>query len=143
MELELAAAEWAVRKNRLYLVGLPFFSLIVDHQTLVSILNRKTLDEVESPKRQRLKEPLSAYVFETVWHKGSTHSIPDALSRAPINHPSAEDMALTDSDSQHMRNVIIHSIQHISQEDSPIINGNLPKEYPGDPLLGKLRAVAA
>ncbi len=38
VELELRAVEWAMRdKCRLYLLGLPMFSLIVDHQALVTI----------------------------------------------------------------------------------------------------------
>ena len=63
VELELAGAEWAIRKCRLYLLGLPSFTLVVDHQALVSILDRHTLDAVENPKLQRLKERLSPYVL--------------------------------------------------------------------------------
>ena len=59
VELELAATKWAIRKCRLYLLGLPSFSLVVDHQALVSILDRQTLDTIENPKLQRLKERLS------------------------------------------------------------------------------------
>lgn len=42
------------------------FALIVDHQALVCIIDRKTLDQVENPKLQRLKERLSPYVFTTI-----------------------------------------------------------------------------
>ncbi len=34
VELELAVAEWAIRKCKLYLKGLPAFTLVVDHQAL-------------------------------------------------------------------------------------------------------------
>lgn len=50
VELVLAAAEWAIRKCRLYLMGLPTFTLVVDHQALVPILNNNTLDAVEIRK---------------------------------------------------------------------------------------------
>jgi hypothetical protein len=50
VELELAAAEWAIRKCKLYLKGLPVFTLVVAHQALVPILNNYTLDAVENPK---------------------------------------------------------------------------------------------
>lgn len=53
-------------KCRLYLLGLPMFSLIVDHQALVIILDRYTLDAVENPKLQRMKERLSPFVFQTI-----------------------------------------------------------------------------
>ena len=39
--LELAAANWAVEKCKAYLLGLPFFEIVTDHQALVSILNTK------------------------------------------------------------------------------------------------------
>ena len=56
-----------------------------------TILDRYTLDAVENPRLQRMKERLSPYIFKTVWRKGKNHSIPGALSRAPVNNPSAED----------------------------------------------------
>ncbi|XP_046438430.1 uncharacterized protein LOC124189960 [Daphnia pulex] len=91
VELELAAVEWEIRKCRLYLSGLPNFTLVVDHQALVAILDRYTLDAIDNPKIQRLKERLSPYAFTTVWRKGKDHAIPDALSRAPVNDPAADD----------------------------------------------------
>ena len=48
------------------------------------ILDKYTIDAVENPKLQRLKENMSPYMFKTIWRKGSDHSIPDALSRAPV-----------------------------------------------------------
>ncbi|KZS08458.1 Uncharacterized protein APZ42_027535 [Daphnia magna] len=93
VELELTVAEWAIRKCKLYLMGLPTFTLVVDHQALVPILNNYTLDAVENPKIQRLKKRLSPYIFTTVWCKGREHAIPDALSRAPVNYPAPDDEA--------------------------------------------------
>lgn len=57
----------------------------------MTILDSYTLDAVENPKLQRLKERLSPYIFRTVWRKGREHAIPDALSRAPVHDPSSED----------------------------------------------------
>jgi hypothetical protein len=48
-----------MRKCRFYLLGLSTFQLVVDHQALVIILDKYTLDAVENPKLQRLKERLS------------------------------------------------------------------------------------
>jgi hypothetical protein len=50
VELELAAVEWVVRKCKLYLKCLPVFTLVVDHQALVPILNNYTLEAVDNPK---------------------------------------------------------------------------------------------
>lgn len=143
VELELAAVEWAMRKCRLYLLGLPCFTLVVDHQALVSILDRKTLDLVENPKLQRLKERLSPYVFTTTWRKGKQHSIPDALSRAPVGRPSAEDMAVTGAESAHLRAVFIRRICQLSGDVSAgdEDTGNQGPHL-NDPLLDELRTAA-
>ena len=91
VELELAAVEWAIRKCRFYLSGLPTFTVMVDHQALVTILDKYTQDAIENPKNQLLKERLSPYSFTTVWRKGKDHAIPNALSRAPFNDPAKDD----------------------------------------------------
>ena len=37
--LELSAVNWAVEKCKPYLLGLPYFEIVTDHQALVSMLN--------------------------------------------------------------------------------------------------------
>jgi hypothetical protein len=56
VELELMAVKWAMRKYKLYLLGLPTFTLMIETQALVTILDRYTLDAVNNKKLQRLKE---------------------------------------------------------------------------------------
>ena len=80
-------------KCHLSLKGMSMFTLLVDHQPLVIILDKQTLDAVEIPKLQRLKERISGYVFRTVWRKEKDHANPDALFRAPVNDPEPDDMA--------------------------------------------------
>ena len=92
IELECLAAKWAMKKCRLYLLGLPAFTLAVDHLPLKSILDRQTLDAVENPRLQRMKAEMAPYVFETVWTKGKCHRVPDALSRNPASVPSEDDL---------------------------------------------------
>lgn len=53
VELELVAVVWTLRKCRTYFLGLPHFSLVIEHKPLVSILNDYTLDAVENPQLQR------------------------------------------------------------------------------------------
>ena len=92
-EIELCAVQWAMKKCRLQLLGSPKpFKLVVDHQALVTILDKQTLDEVENPRLQRMKERLMRFNFTTVWNKGKTHAIPDALSRSPVSKPSVDDI---------------------------------------------------
>lgn len=67
------------------------FILNVDHRPLVCILDKKTLNEIENPRLQRLKEKTLQYNFKTEWIAGSKHVIADALSRAPYESPDLED----------------------------------------------------
>lgn len=66
VELDLKAVEWAMHECRLYILGLHQFTLIVDHQPLVAISDRYTLDADEKPRLQRMKECISRFIFKTV-----------------------------------------------------------------------------
>ena len=135
IELELSAVKWAMEKCHLFLKGLPKFTLVVDHQPLVTILDKQTLDAVENPKLPRLKERISGYVFKTVWRKGKDHAIPDALSRAPVNDPEPDDMADDPIMLSHIRAGIACKISTIIADD---------EYHPHliDPMLEELRAAA-
>ena len=89
--VELAVV-WAICKCRIYLQGLPHFDVVLDHKPLESILNNQTMDMIDNPRIQRLKEKLSGYTFQTIWIKGKNHIIPDALFRAPCRDPTQEDL---------------------------------------------------
>ena len=91
IELELLAVAWAVRKCRLFLIGLPHVDLAVDHRPLVPIINRKNLDEIENPRLQRLREKLSEVNISASWRPGTKHAAADALSRAPVAIPADGD----------------------------------------------------
>ncbi len=90
-ESELAAVVSAVRKLKLYLRK--HFTLIVDHQALVFILNEKGLDEIESPRIVKLKEKLSHFNFTTVWRQGVKHTVADVFSRYPVSVPNEDELA--------------------------------------------------
>ena len=136
-EIELCAVQWAMGKCRLFLLGSPkTFKLIVDHQALVTILDRQTLDAVENPRLQRMKERLMQFHFTTIWNKGKSHAIPDALSRAPVSEPSTDDMDDHPSISHHIRAVWRGKAAELStNNDSPE-----PVIAVADPLLESLRA---
>ncbi len=145
MELELAAVEWAMRKCRLYLLGLPHFRLVVDHQALVTILDKYTLDAVENPKLQRLKERLSPFIFTTEWRRGRDHAIPDALSRAPVHDPGPDDEAANTDASSFARHVVLGQIQVLQRDTDDTAepdHGTEPDHLP-DPMLDQLRMAAA
>jgi len=86
-ELECLAIVWAVKKCRLFLAGIPRFTVITDHRPLIPILNSHTYTQIENARLLRYRMALSDYVFHAEWRKGKDHSIPDALSRAPVRDP--------------------------------------------------------
>ena len=140
VELELLAVRWAMRKAHTYLFGLPAFTLVVDHQPLVSILDRQTLDCVDNARLQRLKADLNAYQFKTVWKKGKEHRIPDALSRAPVNDPSPEDL---DDEQELYGCVAMIARIHAAAIDTDIEEDNAPSTNAADPLLKELSEAAS
>jgi hypothetical protein len=134
-----------MRKCRLYLLGLPTFKLVVDHQALVTILDKYTLDAVDNPKLQRLKERLSPFIFTTTWRKGRHHAIPDALSRAPVNDPTPEDEGTSSEIQTFVRHVIVHHVNAMTRSDDDVVEPDAAVELPHlpDPMLDDLRVAAA
>ena len=88
IELELLAVAWAVTKCKLFLAGLPHFTVVTDHHPLVPILNSHRLDEIENPRLQRLRNQIISYNLTAQWIKGTMNNAPDALSRYPISDPA-------------------------------------------------------
>merc|ERR1712015_396675 len=105
-------------KCKLYLIGLQHFTLTMDHRPLIPILNSYSLDAVENPRLQRLKEKISPYLFTTVWRAGKLLCIPDALSRAPVSHPTPEDEMASTEATAHLRAVVSVNAAY-SEADSP------------------------
>ena len=93
IELELLAVTWSMWKCSYFLMGISF-GLVTDHRPLLPILDKFTLDQIANPRLQRLREKIAAFTFRTSWLKGSALCLPDALSRAPVSRPTADDIAL-------------------------------------------------
>ncbi|XP_068232095.1 uncharacterized protein [Palaemon carinicauda] len=123
IELEMLAVSWALTKCRLYLQGLPSFTLQTDHRPLVPIINSYTLDMIENPRLQRMKERMSQYQFTAMWRAGKSLCIPDALSRAPVSYPTSEDMIGCAEVTSHVRSVI-NVVIASQEEDATIINAD-------------------
>ena len=85
---------WAMSKCKFYLTGLQHFNVVTDHRPLIPILNHYSLDAIENPRLQRLKENLSAFQFSAQWRAGKQLCIPDALSRYPVSAPNTEEDVL-------------------------------------------------
>ncbi|CAB4059267.1 unnamed protein product [Lepeophtheirus salmonis] len=85
VKLQLLVGVWALLKWHSYLFGRSEFMLITDHQPLVTIINKKTLDAGDNKRIQRLKRYLNPYDFKTVWKRGKDNCMADALSRSPVH----------------------------------------------------------
>ena len=116
IELELLALVWACKKTDIYIKGMQTFEVLLDHRPLIPVLNKKTLAEIENPRLQRLREKLVPYNFIASWRQGKLHSIPDALSRAPVDQPTDDD-----EEAEHDVNIriqhVISSMTSTSDED--------------------------
>ena len=113
VELELLGIVWAVLKCRLFLSGLPLFSIFTDHKPLIPILNSKQLDEIENPRLQRLRMKILEYSFTASWVKGTANAAPDALSRAPVSMPTPDDELGEDQDAASINSIIISNVQSV------------------------------
>ena len=93
IEFEALGVAWGVDKCRYFLTGLPEFIIRNDHRTLIPILNNKSLKEIDNPRLQRLIEELRPYTYRAEHVSGKDNCIADALSRAPVDQPTEEDMS--------------------------------------------------
>ena len=114
IEQEMLAVTWATKKCDIYLRGAQHYDVITDHRPLVPILNSKSLNEIENPRLQRLREKLIPYNFTTFWKKGKDHCIPDALSRAPIHKPNKDDEEAETEIENAIKEIISSAINCIS-----------------------------
>ncbi|XP_045120347.1 uncharacterized protein LOC123509838 [Portunus trituberculatus] len=120
-------------KCRLYLIGLQHFTLMTNHRPLVPILNAYTLDAIENPRLQRLKEKISPYLFTAVWRAGKLLRIPDALLRASVSHHTPEDEMACTAATAHLRCVVAANAE-ASDQNTP--------HHDADRTLQKFRAAA-
>ena len=56
------------------------------------------------------------YQFTAEWISGSKHSVPDALSRAPVEQPSAEDAEVEEELNHHLRRTVTSTINAVTRD---------------------------
>ena len=86
VELELLAAQYAMKKCRHFLLGCPEFALTVDHKPLLGIF-KKDICDIENPRLQNLRMKMTRFNFKANWSAGKEHLIADCLSRHPVFRP--------------------------------------------------------
>ncbi|XP_037773205.1 uncharacterized protein LOC119568859 [Penaeus monodon] len=61
------AGRYKMVKCKFYLRGLQHFSFMTDYRPLVPILNHYSLDAIENPRLQRMKDKIAPYIFTAMW----------------------------------------------------------------------------
>ncbi|XP_037779411.1 uncharacterized protein LOC119575951 [Penaeus monodon] len=118
IELEMQAVVWAINKCKFYLRGLQHFSLMTDHRPLVPILNHYSLDAIENPRLQRMKDKVAPYIFTAMWRAGKELCIPDALSRSPVSHPTVEDGTFNTEMDSSVKIAALHAVKSVQASDA-------------------------
>ena len=91
IEGEALAVAWALEKSRLFLLGSPTFTVIVDHQPLLKILGDKSLSEISNPRLLHFKEKILPYSFNIQYIKGINNHA-NVFSRYPVEQPTNADI---------------------------------------------------
>jgi len=144
VELECLAIVWATKKCRLFLAGLPSFTVVTDHRPLIPILNQQSYAQIENPRLLRYRIALSSYIFKAEWRKGKDHCIPDALSRAPVRDPlpdEVEESEINDEVKGERREVIRVAVLH-SHAAVDEIERETNVNFLVDPVLEEIRKIA-
>ncbi|XP_062713439.1 uncharacterized protein LOC134290338 [Aedes albopictus] len=92
LDMEALAVYYAVRRLSGYLLGRSF-TILTDHQPLVSLFGRKGIPDMVFGKLQRWAVFLANYEYEIKYIKGVNNKVADFLSRSPVqcNHEDVGD----------------------------------------------------
>lgn len=79
-----------MKKCQYFLLGCKNFILATDHKPLLGILNNRSLEEIENPRLQKLKEKTLRFRFSVIHVPGRRHKTADATSRQPVQKAETE-----------------------------------------------------
>ena len=90
---------------------------------MVSMLNTKTLDEIENPRQQNMKEKIQQrFNFKVKWQAGKKMLISDALSRAPVEECSDVDLVENCNEVTTTEKLIVNAITNDAEKVLEIKN---------------------
>ena len=91
IEGEALASAWAMDKAKYFLLGCESFLLATDHKPLLGVLSDRSIEDVENPRLQRLKEKTLRFRFSICHVPGKLNKVADAASRYPTTQPEEGD----------------------------------------------------
>ena len=92
VKLEALTIYYGNKQCYLYLSGMPRFEAIKDHQPLKTVFNRKDVVETDNDKLMKIRHDLqSKYVFTIKYRNCTSHGVPGALGRIPVNNPDKDE----------------------------------------------------
>ena len=139
IELECLGAAWAMMKCKSFLEGLPTFEVVLDHRPLIPILNDYSLDQLDNQRLLRLKLKMSRFCFHARWVPGKENVEADALSRAPVDKPTAKDLLGEGPTRYTARTAVVGMITGSVEETTDNTLDAIKKAAAADPILQKLR----
>lgn len=96
---------WALNKARKFLIGAPRFRVYTDHKPLVTIVNKKRIDEGQNQRLVHQLLKIQDFDFEVEYIKGSDNLIADSLSRYPTQKPDKSDIIEVENANQTVREI--------------------------------------
>ena len=102
IELELKVIAYATKKCHNFLAGTKF-NLFTDHRPLVSICNKRSLDNINNSRILRSLLKLMDYNFTVNYIPGSQNKVADSFSRNAVDNPDETDQLHADSQAFFLR----------------------------------------
>ena len=93
VEGECLGVAWSLNKAKYFVLGCENLIVAVDHKPLLGILGDKSLEEIDNPRLENLKEKTLRYRFSIVHVAGVKNKVADASSRFPTSDPEHMDLA--------------------------------------------------
>ena len=87
IEGEALAVAYALHQCRYFVLGCPDLVIATDHKPLTSVLNERSLSDIQNRRLQNLKEKNLSYRFTIVDVPGRKQLGEDATSRYPVGDP--------------------------------------------------------
>ena len=90
---EALAVVDALNKTRLFTLGCPNLTVVVDHKPLLKVLCDRALDDIPNPRLRNVKEKSLRYRFRVLHIPGVRSTVADALSCNPVGDAEITDLS--------------------------------------------------